>query len=410
MRGRRGKDRLLALVARTGRSLRLRNYRLYASGHVVSVVGTWMQRVAQDWLVLELTGSAIAVGVATALQFLPLLVLGPWGGVVVDRFDRRRTIIGTQVASALVAVGLAVPVLLERATPGLVYALAFVLGCITLVDVPARHAFVLELVGPDHVINAQALNSTINNVGRMVGPAVAGLVIAVAGTGPAFALNAVSFLAVVGALMRMDVAQLRRGARAVRWRGSLKEGLAEVVRRPHLRACLLLVLVVALFGQNFRVVLPVFADETLGGGAGTYGWLMSALGVGAVIGGVVSAGREVPRARAALASAGAFAAANLLVAAAPGIAAAAALLAGLGASNVLFNTVSRAVLQTGVPSHLQGRVMALYSQVFLGTTPIGAPLVGWLAEATSPRVAFVLAGTTAGLATLALLRPLRNGY
>ena len=140
MRGRRGQERLLALVARTGRSLRLRNYRLYASGHAVSVVGTWMQRVAQDWLVLELTGSAIAVGVATALQFLPLLLLGPWGGVIVDRWDRRRTIIGTQVASALVAVGLAVPVLLEQATPALVYAFAFVLGCITLVDVPARHA------------------------------------------------------------------------------------------------------------------------------------------------------------------------------------------------------------------------------------------------------------------------------
>src|SRR5215211_3845627 len=219
---------------RVFRSLALPNYRRYLLGHAVSVVGTWMQRVAQDWLVLDLSDSAIALGITTALQFLPTLVLGMWGGVLVDRLDRRRTIMATQATSALLAAALATLVLGGVVTLWMVYAFALCLGMVTVLDVPARHAFTTEMVGPADYVNAQALNSTVHNAGRLAGPALAGLLIATVNTGAAFAVNAASFAAVLLGLALMDPTQLRRAPPAPRERGQVRQGLRYVWQHPEL--------------------------------------------------------------------------------------------------------------------------------------------------------------------------------
>ncbi|SOD94723.1 MFS transporter [Blastococcus haudaquaticus] len=393
---------------RAFRSLRVPNYRTFFTGHAVSVTGTWMQRVAQDWLVLELSDSAVAVGVATALQAVPTLLLGVWGGVLVDRLDRRRTIMGTQAVSAVLAAVLAVLTLTGAVQLWMVFGLAFGLGLVTVLDGPARQAFITEMVGPEDYVNAQSLNSTIHNLGRLLGPAAAGLLIAWAGSGLAFAVNAASFVGVLASLWRIDPDRLHRREPAPRRRGQAMEALRYVWRRPDLRACMLLVTVVALFGQNFRVVLPVFARDVLGGGAETYGWLTSALGAGAVIGALGSAARERVSTWSLLLWTGGFSGASMLLAGAPGLAIALGLLVGLGVTNICFNTLARVLLQLGVDASMQGRVMALHATVFLGSTPIGGPLLGWICEQFSARAGLFLSGVAPAVAALALLPTLRR--
>ncbi|WP_347060742.1 MFS transporter [Blastococcus sp. HT6-30] len=401
-------QRLRSWRQRTFRSLRVPNYRTFFAGHAVSVSGTWMQRVAQDWLVLELSDSAIAVGVATALQAVPTLLLGVWGGVLVDRLDRRRTIMGTQAVSAALAAVLAVLTLTGAVELWMVFALALGLGLVTVLDVPARQAFITEMVGPEDYVNAQSLNSTIHNLGRLLGPAAAGLLIAWAGSGLAFAVNAASFVGVLASLWRIDPDRLRRGEPAPRRKGQAMESLRYVWRRPDLRACMLLVAVVALFGQNFRVVLPLFARDVLGGGAETYGWLTSALGAGAVIGALGSAARERVSTWSLLLWTGGFAVASMLLAGAPGLAVALGLLVGLGVTNICFNTLARVLLQLSVDASMQGRVIALHATVFLGSTPIGGPLLGWVCEQFSARAGLFLSGLAPAIASLALLPTLRR--
>ncbi|HEX5996812.1 MAG TPA: MFS transporter [Jiangellales bacterium] len=393
---------------RTFRSLAVPNYRRFFVGHAVSVAGTWMQRVAQDWLVLDLSNSAVALGVATALQFLPTLLFGLWGGVLVDRIDRRKAIMVTQAVSAVLAAALAALVLTDAVTLWMVYALALVLGLVTVVDVPARHAFITELVSPEDYVNAQALNSTVHNVGRLVGPALAGILIASVDVGAAFAINAVSFAAVLAGLARVDPRQLRRQPPAPREKGQARQGLRYVWQHPELRACMFLVGVVALLGQNFRVVLPLLARDTFSGGPEVYGWLTSALGAGAVLGALASASRSRVTAWSLLVWAGAFAAVNVMAAAAPVLAIAMAVIVGLGVANICFNTLARTLLQLGVDSSMQGRVIALHSVVFLGSTPLGGPITGWVCEMWGPRAGLLLAGISAGLAALAVLPQLHR--
>lgn len=403
----------LAMRARGGarrvfRSLAVPNYRFFFMGHAVSTVGTWMQRVAQDWLVLDLSDSAVALGIATALQFLPTLLFGLWGGVLVDRLDRRRTIMATQAVSAVLAAVLAATVLGDVVELWMVYALALGLGLVTVVDVPARQAFVTEMVEPADYVNAQSLNSTVHNAGRLVGPALAGVLIAVVDIGLAFAINAVSFAFVLFGLFRMDTATLRPVPRATRATGGALRGLRFVWGQPELRACLLLVAVVALVGQNFRVVLPLLARDTLGGGPEVYGWLTSALGVGAMVGALGSAGRRAATSWSLLRWAWVFAGANAVVAFAPGLAVALGMMVALGLANISFNTLARTMLQVGTEPELQGRVIALHSLVFLGSTPIGGPLVGWLCERWGAGAGLLLAGVSVGLAALAVTPTLRR--
>ncbi|MFP5336756.1 MAG: MFS transporter [Actinomycetes bacterium] len=393
---------------RVFRSLQVRTYRLYFTGHAVSVVGTWMQRVAQDWLVLELSDSAVAVGVATALQALPTLLLGLWGGLLVDRLDRRRTIIGTQAASAVLAATLAVLTLTGVVRLWMVFALALGLGMVTLLDLPARQAFVTEMVGREDFVNAQSLNSTVHNAGRLIGPAIAGLLIAWVGSGAAFAVNAASFVAVLVGLLRIDPAQLNRAVPVPRRSGQALEGLRYVWQRPELRACLVLVAVMALFGQNFRVVLPLFARDALGGGAEVYGWLTSALGAGAVVGALVTAARERVTAWSMLVWGGALAVTSMALAGAPGLWVALGLLVGVGLANITFNTLARTLLQLGAQPSMQGRVIALHATVFLGSTPIGGPLLGWVCEQFGSRAGLLVSGAVPAMAALALLPTLRR--
>lgn len=395
--------------SRTLRSLRNRNYRLFITGHAVSAVGTWMQRVAQDWLVLELTDSAVAVGIATALQFVPILLFGLWAGVLVDRVNRRRIIVCTQAASALLAAVLAVVVLAGVVELWMVFALALGLGGVTVFDNPARHAFIAELVGPDDYVNGQALASTVHNTGRLLGPALAGSVIALSGTGVAFAVNAASFLAVLWGLALLDVEQLRRPP-VIRTpaRGQMWEGLRYVYHHRELRACMILVAVIALLGQNFRVILPVLARDTFHGGPEVYGWLTSALGLGAVLGALVAASRSRATAWGLLLAAAGFGMLNLAVAVSPALWVAMAAVVTVGFANIMFNTLARTLLQLGTDPGMHGRVMALHGFVFLGTTPIGAPLLGWVCELAGARVGLVVAGAPALLAAGLLTPELRR--
>jgi MFS family permease len=389
-----------------GRSLHRPNYRRFITGHAISVVGTWMQRVAQDWLVLELTGSAVAIGTATALQFLPMLLFGVWGGVLVDRFDRWKLIVATQSVSLVLAAVLAVTTLLGQTTLGLVYVMAALLGLVTVVDSPARQAFVTDLVPPADYVNAQAINSTIHNAGRLVGPAVAGLVIAAAGAGPAFAVNALSFVAVLAGLARIDRSSLYRTERLARGKGQVREGLRYAWGHRQVRATLLLVAVVGLFGQNFRVVLPITATEVLGGNAATYGYLTAALGLGAVMGALGAASRQTVTGRGLLLWTVAFGVVNLATALVGGLMVALAALVAVGVTNILFNTLARTLLQLHSDPVVQGRVMALHGLLFLGTTPIGGPLLGWVCAAWGSQWAWVVAGATALAVAAVCARPM----
>ena len=398
---------------RTFRSLREPNYRRFFVGHSVSVVGTWMQRVAQDWLVLTLTGSGVALGVSTALQFGPVLLLGLWGGTVVDRVDRRKLVMITQAVQAVLAATLGVLALSGVVELWMVYVLALALGLTTVFDSPARQALLGEMVEPADYVNAQALNSTVHNAGRLVGPAIAGLLIATTGVGAAFLVNAVSFVAVLVGLLRMDPSRLRppptgRGPR----KGQVREGLRYVRASPDLRAVLLLVGVVALLGQNFRVVLPLLAQSTFDGGAEVYGYLTAALGLGAVVGSLFSASRETATSWGLLISCLAFGVVNLIAAAAPTLVAAYLAMVAVGFVNIVFNTIGRTVLLLGSEPGMHGRVIALHGLVFLGSTPLGGPLLGWICEVYGARAGFVVAGVGAivtGCVLLPRLRALRAG-
>lgn len=397
------REALRAGWARVFLSLREHNFRLFFAGHAVSVVGTWMQRVGQDWLVLELSDSAVAVGIAMALQFLPMLLLGMLGGVTVDRVDRRRLLVATQALSAVLAGVLAALALTGAVELWMIYGLALGLGLVTVFDLPGRQAFLTDMVPPEQYVNAQALNSTVHNAGRLVGPAIAGLLIATIGAGAAFLVNALSFIAVIIALLRIDASRLRRAVPTERAKGQVREGFRYVWAHPHLRACMFLVAVVALFGQNFRVVLPVLARDTFGQGAQAYGWLTSALGVGAVLGSLAAASRQRSTARSLLYWTLAFGVVNLFAAVVPNLAVALVAMVAVGIANITFNTLGRTLLQLRAEPHMQGRVIALHGMVFVGSTPIGGPLLGWVCEQWGARAGFLVAGCTALLAAIPFL-------
>jgi MFS family permease len=382
---------LSAAVRRSFGSLSVPNYRRYFAGQVVSLSGNWMQTVAALWLVLSLTGSGVAVGLTTALQFLPMLLFGAWGGLLADRFPKRRLLIATQTLMAIPAVALFAVTEAGVVAPWMVYLAVLAMGAVNAVDNPTRQSFAIEMVGPDRVVNAVSLNSVIVQSARIVGPAIAGLLIAAFGVGPCFAVNALTFVAMIGALWAMDPAQLRTAPPAGHGSGAIRAGLRYVRRTPELMVPLGLMALVGTFGFNFQVVLPLLARFSFDGGAGAYAALVSAMGVGSVAGALIvgSRGRTGPRLIAAAALA--FGAAAGLAAAMPGLAFEIPVLALLGAAAVTFAASVNSTLQLAVEPSMRGRVMALYSVVFLGSTPIGGPLTGWLSEAYDPRIALVLA-------------------
>lgn len=389
---------------RTFRSLATRNYRLFFAGHVVSQTGTWTQRVAQDWLILSLTDSGVALSVGIALQSLPLLVFGMWGGLVADRRDTRTLILWSQIAQGALAVVLGLLVITGVVQLWMVFALAFALGCVSVIDVPARQVFVMELVGPEQLANAVSLNSSVNNAARLVGPAVGGVLISVIGVAPTFFINAVSFGAVIGALLMMDVAGLKRLPPVAKSPRQLRQGLAYAWRAPEIRAPLFVLLAVSTFGQNFRIVLPLMATETFGLGAAGYGSMLSMLGLGALLGALACAHYARPTQTLLLRLAALLGVVMIIASFSPTVAVFTGLMILVGVANTSYNTTTNAVLQLRSAPELRGRVMALRTMVSRGTVPLGAPVVGWVSDVTSARVGFAAGGVIALIAATAALR------
>lgn len=383
-------------------SLRTRNYRLWASGQLVSLAGTWMQRVAQDWLVLTLTGGdAVALGVVSALQFGPTLVLSVWGGVLADRYDKRRIILATQVLMALCALALGVLDLGGVVALWHVYVIALALGCVSAVDAPVRQSFVVEMVGRDQLTNAVGLNSMTFNLARIVGPAAAGLMIAAVGTGWVFLVNVGTFAAVVAGLLAMRTAELHRAPRTAREPGQVRAGVRYVAGRADLRVVMVLVGLVATFGLNFPITLALMARNVFGRGSESYGLLLTALAVGTLVGATLAARRtRVPRTRVLLGSAVVFGVLEVAVALMPSYGLVAVVLVPTGIASLTFTTTAMSTVQLAVPAEVRGRVMGVFMLCTLGGTPVGAPLLGWLANAFGGRAPIVFGGVVSLLAGL----------
>ena len=381
----------------TFRSLVNYNYRLWAAGAIVSNVGTWMQRTAQDWIVLtELTQhDATAVGVVMSLQFGPQFVLLPLTGWAADRFDRRRLLAVTQSAMGVLALGLGLLTLSGAVKLWQVDLFALLLGCVSAFDAPVRQSFVSELVGDAHLSNAVALNSTSFNAARMIGPALAGLLIAAVGTGWVFVLNAVSFAAVLAALMLLRPAQFHPRAHTGGRRGGLADGMRHVWDRTDLRVVIVMYFLIGTFGINFPIYISTMAVSVFGVGAGKFGLLTSAMAVGSVTGALLAAGREKPRMGLLLGAALAFGIALTIAAAMPSYRLFAVALFFVGISTQTFTTTALSAAQLWSDPALRGRVVALALAVFAGGTPLGAPLIGMIANRAGPRWSLV-AGASSG--------------
>lgn len=384
--------RVKALSRKTFRSLRIRNYRLFVLGQLVSMSGTWMQSVAQAWLVLKLTNSGVALGIVTALQFLPILLFGMWGGLIADRVDKQRALMFTQAAMASVAAVLALLTALDVVTLWMVYVCAFLLGVANMIDSPTRQAFVTELVGPSEVANAVALNSAMFNAARVIGPAIAGALIVGVGIWPAFALNAVSFAPVIWGLSKMRPDELFRQAPVGRAKGQVREGLFYVWRSETLRSTLLLVALVGTFALNFSITMPLMVKFVFDAGAAEFSLLTSAMGLGSMFGALVVASRARPTTRLLMLASLSFGLLMLAAAAAPSLGWELAVMPFFGAGSITFMATANSTLQLNSSPEMRGRVMALYVLVFLGTTPIGGPIVGWVAEVWGPRASVALGG------------------
>jgi MFS family permease len=382
--------------------LRTRNYRLYFSGQLVSVPGTWLQTVAQAWLVLQLTSSGSALGVTVALQALPVLILGSWAGAVADAVDKRKLLLGTQALQGALALALGALTVAGAVELWMVWVLAFGLGVARAIDIPTRQAFVSELVDPGALPRAISLNSTVAAAARMVGPAAGGTIIATLGVGACFLINGASFLAPLIGLLAMDARALHRPdtppARAPR---AVRAGLAYVHGRHDLLVPLLMMVLVGTLAYEFQVTIPLLAHGAFGLGATGFGLLYAAMGAGAVTAGLTLAGRVAPRIRTIAVAALAFAVALGAAAASPGPITAAIFLALAGAASVVFSSTTNATLQLRADPAMRGRVVALYIVAFMGSTPIGGPLVGLVGQLAGPRAALA-AGAVGCLAAAAL--------
>lgn len=400
------KRRIRQAGAQTFRALQVRNFRLYFAGQVVSVSGTWMQTVALALLVLSdhLHGNGVDVGVATALQYVPMLLLGTWGGVVADRVDKRRLLVVTQTSAGLLALTLALLTASGAITMWEVFLLATLLGVANLFTNPTRQAFVSEMVGRELLSNAVSLNSVLMNSARVIGPAIGGVLIYTVGFASCFYVNAASYAAVIVALLLMRNAELHRTERLQRARGQVREGLRYVWRTPGLREPLLAMAVVGTLAFNFTTTLPLLAERTFHGGAGTYSMFTVAMGTGAVVGGLLVAHRSRPSAGLLGTIGLGFGAMMVFVALLPTVLLTAVALLVMGVFSIAFIATANATVQLTADPAMRGRVMSLYAIAFLGSTPIGAPFMGWVSDAASPRVALAIGAAAALAASVPLVR------
>lgn len=387
-------SRVMAQLGRTFSALSIPNFRRFFFGQSISLVGTWMQSVAQSWLVYTLTHSSYDLGLVVAVQTLPVLVLGPYGGVIADRVDKRRLMVVLQTMMGIQALVLGILAAIHVVTFWEVCILAVALGLNNCFENPTRQSFVLEMVGGENVRNAVSLNSTMVNAARAVGPAVAGLIIATAGVGICFLLNALSFVAVVYSLSSMNVHELKPSPPAQRAKGQLREGFKYVAHEPRLGVPLLMMALVGTLAYEFQVSLPVFASKTFHGGAETYGFLTAAMGIGAVCGGLVTATRGKTGARPLTIAAVGFGIAIVLTAISPLLSLAYVGMALVGWGSVSFLATGNSSLQLASEPSMRGRVMSLWAVAFMGSTPIGGPVIGWVIASAGARVGLGVGGVT----------------
>ena len=373
-------------------SLQQRNYRLYFFGQLVSVMGTWMQTVAQSFLVLDLTHSGTMLGLTTAARFVPMLVFGPAGGLFADRRNKQRILYVTQTLSGLLAAVFAILTGTHVIEVWSVVLLALALGFVNVFDNPARQSFITEMVPTEDLANAVTLNSVSINLARVFGAALGGILVATLGLALCFTCNALSFAAVLVSLAAMNTAKLYPARPVKQRKGQIKAGLAYVRETPELLIPLLMIALVGTLAWEFPVTLPLMASRVFGGGAETYGVMTSVMGAGAVVGGLVSAARAKLRARSLCVAAMGWGIAITVAAVAPSLWTELIVLAFVGYGSITFNSYAKTTLQLAARPEMRGRVMALWALAWQGSTPIGGPLVGWIAQATNPRWSLIAGG------------------
>lgn len=384
----------------TFRAFKVRNFRLYASGAIISNVGTWMQRVAQDWLVLELTHSGTALGIVTGLQFLPALLISPYAGLIADRFAKRRVLTMTQLAMGTVALVLGTLTVTGVVEVWQVYALAFIFGLGTAFDAPTRQSFVVEMVGKDELSNAVGLNSASFNAARLIGPGLAGLLIHWIGTGPVIILNGISYAAVILSLYLMRPDELHSPKLAGREKGMIRDGMRYLWRRPDLMMVLTAVFFAGTFGLNFQMTAALMATQVFHKGAGEYGILGSILAIGSLVGALLAARRVRTRARLVIGAGLAFGVMVLISGLMPSYLSYALVLPLVGFTSLTMLTSANATMQLGIEPTMRGRVMALYMTVLMGGTPIGSPFIGWVGQTFGARWSLIVGGALTVLGTL----------
>jgi MFS family permease len=385
----------------TFRAFHVRNFRLYASGAIVSNIGTWMQRVAQDWLVLELTHSGTALGIVTGLQFLPALLISPYAGLIADRFPKRKVLTMTQVAMGAIALILGTMTVTGLVQTWHVYALAFLFGIGTAFDAPTRQAFVVEMVGKEELSNAVGLNSASFNAARLVGPGLAGLLIHWIGTGPVIIINGLSYAAVILSLHLMRSNELHTPKVAAREKGMIRDGMRYLWRRPDLMMVLVAVFFAGTFGLNFQMTSALMATSAFHKGAGEYGILGSILAIGSLAGALLAARRVRTRARLVIGAALAFGGMVIISGLMPTYLSFAVVLPLVGFTALTMLTAANATMQLGIEPTMRGRVMALYMTVLMGGTPIGSPFIGWVGQEFGARWSLIVGGGLTILGTTA---------
>jgi MFS family permease len=376
-------------------SLAIPNFRLYFIGQAISLCGTWMQTIGQAWLVLKLTNSGVALGLVTAVQFLPILFLGAWGGVIADRFPKRTLLYFTQISAGLLALLLGILVATGTVELWMVFVIAAVFGLINVIDNPTRQTFIMEMVGEKNLTNAISLNSTQVNLARVVGPAIGGALIATAGLAPLFFINAVSYVAVLFALFKMSASELHPTVIVSRVKGQVIAGLRYVMSNSILRDTLFMMAIIGTLTYEFTVILPLFAEFTFHSGASGYATLTVAMGFGSMLGGLYSASRKKTTPKMLTIAAFFFGIAMLIAAGAPTFLLATIAMMLVGFCSIIFLSMGNVTLQTESAPQMRGRVMALWAVAFIGSTPIGGPIIGYIGQYASPRWGLATGGVAA---------------
>jgi MFS family permease len=389
-------EKQIAKFKETFSSLKIRNYRLYMTGQAISNIGTWMQNISLSWLVLKMTGSGTALGVVVALQFLPLLILGPWGGVITDRFPKRKMLYLTQSLFGFFALVLAILIFTNTATLPLVYGLALLVGLVNIVDNPTRQTFIPEMVGEEYLMNAISINSIQINITRVIGPTIAAIIIASLGLGACFFFNALSFAAVLFALALMRKKELRTVPPIKKVDGQLAEGWRYIKSNPIILQTLIMVAIIGTFAYEFSVSLPLLAQFTLHGDATTFATLSAALGLGSIFGGIVTANRKNTSLSILIESAVFFGLSMLVFAFMPTLSLAILVMVIVGFFSINFLSLATVILQVESSPEMRGRVMSFWGMAYLGSTPLGGPIIGWIGQHLGPRIAL----TTGALACL----------